>query len=88
MVVYLDPSDYEEESKAKKIKKNDFMRNESPDRLAMKTTANFFRRKNIRYDENDVEIIKVEGNSDRDKSDIISENSDGLGWFKEDDRIN
>ena len=68
MIVYLDPDDYEKEAKEKRN-----LRSESPDRLAMRTTANFFqRRKNVRYDENEVEIIKVEQASEEDKSDLIS----------------
>ena len=70
MIVYLDPDDYEQEAKEKK----NVNRGESPERLAMRTTANFFkRRKNLRYDENEVEIIKVEqGSEGEDRSDLIS----------------
>lgn len=58
MIVYLDPDDYEQEAKEKQNYNN---RDDSPDRLAMRTTANFFkRRKNVRYDEHDIEVIKVE----------------------------
>ena len=50
MIVYLDPEDYEQEAKEKKMMRRD----QSPDRLAMKTTANFFRRRNVRHEDNEV----------------------------------
>ena len=49
----------------------------------MRTTGNFYRRKNVPH-LNPIEVIKIEPNeSDIDpKSDIISEVSDGDGWLK------
>ena len=65
------------------------MEKESPDRLAMRTTANFFRRRrNIPYNDQEVEIIKVEPNeSELDHRDeIYSEDSsyNKFAWKIED----
>lgn len=56
------------------------------DRFARTTAGGFYRRKNdtVRSNES-IEIIRVDGNSEIDKSDLVSDKSDGEGWLKEND---
>jgi hypothetical protein len=59
----------------------------------MRTGANFYPRsrgpQNHEIIEEDVEVIKVEPNhSEVDQSDIISDNTEGLGWLDEKDERN